>query len=235
MADDLASIISGTDPMSPLQLRVLQSQQLLNAARDASQWQNQGIFGALGRTIAAAQGSSGANDVMQQLAAQKAAGLPGTFQALASGNPYAYGANPQNKLSPSALASILANAPSAAEAGLKGLEAANIRNTLQSLNPAAAAPGAAPQPLSKPTARTVIPPAGSVSPVSTTPAPQTAIAPTPDDATYVSGVAPALAQMPTAQRGLVINTMTPGQKAAFANYLRQAHTAPAAPAPTPPQ
>ncbi len=175
MADDLASIISGTDPMSPLVLRVLQSQQLLNSARDASQWQNQGIFGALGRTIAAAQGSSGANQVLQQLASQRAAGLPATFQALASGNPYAWGANPANGASPTTLASILANAPDAAKAQFAGSSAALNLNNLASLKALGLANQQQPAGTTPAPNAAIVNKAPIIAP--TTPAPQSAVSP----------------------------------------------------------
>lgn len=127
---DLASIISGTDPLAPLILRAEQQQQLLNSARDASQWQNQGPFGALARTIAGIRGG-GDNPALDQIVQQRAAAMPSVFQALASPNAYQYGAaHPET--SPVGLASILANAPGAARAGLEGAQGGLARNELAS-------------------------------------------------------------------------------------------------------
>lgn len=130
MATDLASIISGTDPLAPLEMRALQQYNLGQSVRDASQWQNQGFLGALGRTL----GSFSANntDALQQIAAQRSQALPTVFQALASGNPYQWGAN-NPSASPVALASVLANAPAAAKALYEGSAAGLNINNLASL------------------------------------------------------------------------------------------------------
>ncbi len=164
---DLASILSGTDPMDPLILRASQQQQLLNSARDASQWQNQGPFGALARTIAGIRGG-GENDALNQIVQQRAAAMPDVLKALASPNAYAYGAQNAGSISPTGLASIMAQAPAAARASLEGSQGALMRNELASygalggpatpailkspgLTPAPAAPAAA-QPRLAPTA-----------------------------------------------------------------------------------
>lgn len=123
---DLASIISGTDPLAPLVLQAEQQQQLLNSARDASQWANQGPFGALARTLAGFSGG-GAQNTLQQITQQRAAAQPDVFQALASPNAYQWGAN-HPQASPLALAGVLANAPAAARAGLEGAQAGQITN-----------------------------------------------------------------------------------------------------------
>lgn len=134
---DLASIISGTDPLAPLVLRAEQQQQLLNSARDASQWQNQGPFGALARTIAGIRGG-GDNPALNQIVQQRAAAMPEVFQALASPNAYQYGAQ-HPETSPIGLASILANAPAAARANLEGATATGqgITNQLSGIDLAA--------------------------------------------------------------------------------------------------
>jgi hypothetical protein len=80
---DLASIISGTDPLAPLMLQAEQQQQLLNSSRDASQWQNQGWAGALARTMAGVRGG-GSNDALSQIVQQRAAAMPDVLRALAS-------------------------------------------------------------------------------------------------------------------------------------------------------
>lgn len=80
---DLASIISGTDPLAPLMLQAEQQQQLLNSARDASQWQNQGLAGALARTIAGF-GGGGAQNTVNQITQQRMSAYPDIVKMLAA-------------------------------------------------------------------------------------------------------------------------------------------------------
>ena len=110
MADGtLAGIISGTDPMAPVEMRALQAQQLGQSALDTSQWANQGIGGALGRMIAAARGNAAA-DQIAQIAQARVAAMPDLAAAYASGDPYRWAAdNPGS--SPLARAMLLNQPP----------------------------------------------------------------------------------------------------------------------------
>jgi hypothetical protein len=111
MADGagLAGIISGTDPMAPVEMRALQTYQMGQSAQDTSQWANQGIFGALGRGIAAARGS-GAADQLQQVTQARMAALPDLAAAYAADDPYKWAASNPNA-NPLARWTILTQTP----------------------------------------------------------------------------------------------------------------------------
>lgn len=219
MPDDLASIISGTDPTAPIQLRAYQAIQNANAVRDASQWNNQGPFGALARTIAGFSAAPQAQDAVAQIAAAKAAANPQLFQALASGNPYAWGAN-NPQASPVALSSILQNAPAAAKALYEGSAAGLNINNLASLQALSKAnqnqpPGSTPTPNAAVVNKAPV--AVPQSNLTAQPAP---------DATAVSGVLPAappistFAAMTPGNRAAALAQMSGQQRAAFLAQLR---------------
>jgi hypothetical protein len=111
MADGagLAGIISGTDPMAPVEMRALQTYQMGQQAQDTSQWANQGIWGALGRGIAAARGS-GAADQLQQITQARMAALPDLAAAYASDDPYKWAAS-NASANPMARWAILSQTP----------------------------------------------------------------------------------------------------------------------------
>jgi hypothetical protein len=81
---DLASIIAGTDPMAPLELQTYQALQRQNAVNDASQWANQGLAGALARTIAGFTAPSQAQNALSQIVAQRQAAYPDIVKMLAA-------------------------------------------------------------------------------------------------------------------------------------------------------
>lgn len=223
MPDDLASLISGTDPLAPIELRAYQAIQNANAVRDASQWANQGPFGALARTIAGFGAPMQAQNALQQVAAAKAAANPQLFQALASGNPYQWGAN-NPQAGPVALSSILANAPAATKALYEGSAAGlNLQNlaSLQALSKASnpTAPGLAPN-------AAVVNKAPVAAPAATPTQPDLTGVPSP----AVSGVLPtqaaglpnpmALATANPGVRAAALAQMSGAQRAQFLQVLR---------------
>lgn len=215
---DLAGIISGTDPMAPLELKAYQQQQLLNSVRDASQWANQGPFGALARTIGGMQ-TGGAQDTLNQIVQQRQAANPQLFQALASGNPYQWGAqNPQ--ANPTALASILANAPDAAKAQFEGAQ------TQALLNQAKSYPGVV-KALTQPGTPTVSNPTQQPSTAPTAaPAPKpTAALPEPSAETVQQSIAGYMAMPNDAARANYLLTLKKYSPAAYVAMKRAGQVA----------
>ncbi len=215
---DLASIISGTDPLAPLVLQAEQQQQQLNSARDASQWANQGIFGALARTMAGGAGG-GAQNTLQQIVQQRSAAQPDLARLLAGNDPYGTLAANPDQYSPIARAALLNGATpltvaesrqKAAEAGIQQL---NLRG-YQGLG--AGVPGTAIPPVKN---------AGALMPSS--PSAEPLVSGTGDISSLTTGRAPttipdlsALARMPDAQRAATLAGLTPQQRARIAAQLR---------------
>lgn len=130
MADaSLASIISGTDPLAPLELRATQAQQLLNSVRDSSQWANQGPFGALARTIAGFQAPSMAQDTLSQIVQARQAANPDIVKMLAAPQGAASYAAANPNISPLAMALAANQTPNEAIQGA-GVGIANQINAL---------------------------------------------------------------------------------------------------------
>lgn len=230
MADaTLASIISGTDPLAPLELRALQQQQLLNSARDASQWANQGPWGALARTIAGFSGSP-AQQTVGNIAGQRIAAQPQTLAALANpGGPLAYAAQHPG-MNPISAADIL-NGPNAGTGQAQALAAIKLRydRMAQGLDPntgqpvASAAPGAIP---GAPRAAGIVPPpgAGAAFPQGYTGRPTAPTAPnTEATAAPVIQDIQRLSSAGTPQeRAQLFAALPPDRQAAIVAHLRQA-------------
>src|SRR5580700_3627019 len=124
-SSDLASVIAGTDPLSPQVLQALQAQQARDMVANPANWQNQGLFGGLARTLA---GVAAPNPVPQvaQIAAQRQAALPDEAKLLSTPDPYSTLAANPNQYSPLAQATLLngATPTSVADARLKAAQAA---------------------------------------------------------------------------------------------------------------
>src|SRR5580700_700135 len=124
-SSDLASVIAGTDPLSPQILQALQAQQARDMVANPANWQNQGLFGGLARSLA---GVAAPNPVPQvaQIAAQRQAALPDEAKLLSTPDPYSTLAANPNQYSPLAQATLLngATPTSVADARLKAAQAA---------------------------------------------------------------------------------------------------------------
>lgn len=90
MADSslLASIISGTNPLSPQMLEAYQGAQLSGAGLDPNFGHNEGPFGALGKIIAAARGGPMLQHGVQATTAGNMAAMPDLAKLLANPDPY---------------------------------------------------------------------------------------------------------------------------------------------------
>jgi hypothetical protein len=234
---DLASIISGTDPLAPLMLQAEQQQQLLNSARDASQWQNQGWAGALARTIAGVRGG-GQNDALNQIVQQRMGAYPDIVKMLAApegATSYA-AANPN--ISPLAMSMVANQTPTQAAQG-RELSIANQLGSIdltayqqrQRAQQAAAGGGTSPGVISAPVAtRGAIPAPVSAS---ATMAPQqqpsltngASLAPpqTTGAQSIVEGTLPtsaAFASVSPAARAAALAKMAPAQRSAFIAQMR---------------
>jgi hypothetical protein len=84
----LASIISGTNPMAPTMLGSYQGAQLQNAALDPNFGHNEGLFGALAKTLAGFSGGNALRQGVQQTTAANQAALPDLAKLLANPDPY---------------------------------------------------------------------------------------------------------------------------------------------------
>jgi hypothetical protein len=130
MADgDLASIISGTSPTDPAQLRALQGQQIVSAAANPEGW---GWGGGLARQLALGQGMNMAQGGVNQATQANLAAQPSLATALANPDPMAYVAqNPT--MDPVAQARVVSQygIPGAREAlGAAGLYGAQTQEHL---------------------------------------------------------------------------------------------------------
>src|SRR5690348_1899051 len=108
MADSslLAQILSGQDPLSAQMLGAYQGNQLSAAALDPNFGHNEGLAGALAKTIAGFRGGGMTNDAVQALVNARNANRPELAQILASPDPFkAVAENPN--LSPLTQAGIL--------------------------------------------------------------------------------------------------------------------------------
>jgi hypothetical protein len=126
MADaTLLQLLSGADPLAAQMLAASQGQALTNASLDPSFGHNEGLFGALAKTIAGIRGGGMTNDAVQQIVAQRQAALPELAKLLASDNPFQAAAS--GNVSPGALAQFLAGqTPEGAAATRKALAAAQL-------------------------------------------------------------------------------------------------------------
>lgn len=215
--------------MAPLELRAYQAQQQLNAVRDASQWKDQGLFGALGRTLAAAQAPAASQDAVQQIVQQRLAAAPDLAKMLSApqGAAAYVAANPN--ISP--LAKMLATNQTPLE-GAQGQQLA-IANQLGALNLAGfqrAQPGAS---VSTPVARTnggiaALGASGQPGAAAAVPTPQraapTAASPIAPTQEMIEGAAklpdpPTLAQLlkTPADRAKFLAGLPPGVREAYKN------------------
>jgi hypothetical protein len=233
---DLASILSGTDPMAPLELQAYQQQQMLNSARDSSQWQNQGLAGALARTIAGF-GGGGAQNTVQQIAQQRMAAYPDIVKMLAApegATSYA-AANPN--ISPLAMSMVANQTPTQAAQG-RELSIANQLGSIdlaaytarQKAQQQAAGGGTSPGVISAPVAtRGAIPAPVSASPTTAQQQPSltngASLAPpqTTGAQSIVEGTLPspaAFASVSPAARAAALAKMAPAQRSAFIAQMR---------------
>lgn len=108
---DLLSILAGTDPQAAQLLAASQGLQLQGAAIDPSFGHNEGMFGALAKTIAGFRGGGMTNDALQQILAARQAARPEMLGAVNNpSGPLAYAAQ-HPEISQSGLAQILATGP----------------------------------------------------------------------------------------------------------------------------
>jgi hypothetical protein len=233
---DLASIISGTDPLAPLMLQAEQQQQLLNSARDASQWQNQGLAGALARTIAGF-GGGGAQNTVNQITQQRMSAYPDIVRMLAApegATSYA-AANPN--ISPLAMSMVANQTPLQAAQG-RELSIANQLGSIdltayqqrQRAQQAAAGGGTSPGVISAPVAtRGAIPAPVSASATMAQQQPSltngASLAPpqTTGAQSIVEGTLPspaAFASVSPAARAAALAKMAPAQRSAFIAQMR---------------
>src|SRR5580692_11094652 len=131
MADDssLAGLIAGTDPLSPQILDALHAEQARAYVANPANWQNTGIAGALGRTLAAFLVPNNISTVAD-IAAQRQAALPDQAKLLSNPDPYAaLAAATPGQYNGLASASVLNGATpgTVAEAQLKAAQAAYAR------------------------------------------------------------------------------------------------------------
>ncbi len=90
MADNslLAAILSGQDPLAAQMLGAVQGNQLSGAALDPNFGHNEGLFGALAKTIAGFRGGGMTQDALQGLVAARNANRPELARILASPDPF---------------------------------------------------------------------------------------------------------------------------------------------------
>jgi hypothetical protein len=120
----LASIISGTNPLDPTMLGAYQGAQLSNAGLDPNFGHNEGLFGALGKMIAAARGGPMLQQGVEQATAANTAAMPDLAKLLASPDPYTALAGNTAGFNPIAASRLLQGATpeQVAEARLKAAQ-----------------------------------------------------------------------------------------------------------------
>src|ERR1700722_18149839 len=96
MADaSLAALLAGNDPLSPQILDALHAEQARDYVANPQNWQNTGIAGAIGRTLAGFLAPNNAGTVAN-IAAQRVAAQPDEAKLLAAPDAYsALAANPE--------------------------------------------------------------------------------------------------------------------------------------------
>lgn len=108
---DLLSILASSDPQAAQLLAASQGQQLQNAAIDPAFGHNEGLFGALAKTLAGFRGGDMTNGALQQMLAAKQAARSEMLSAVNNpSGPLAYAAQ-HPEISQSGLAQILATGP----------------------------------------------------------------------------------------------------------------------------
>jgi hypothetical protein len=172
MASDLlTSLIAANDPQAAQMLSGYTGSQLQNAAIDPNFGHNEGIFGALAKTLAGFRGSGMLSDAVQQVAAARAANRPELAQVLAGSDPYKAIADNPSGYSQQTLATLLSGVTpesvaqarkAAADAELAGMTVSGYRR-LQPGAGTAADPTAGVSPISSPVSRRIAPPASASS------------------------------------------------------------------------
>jgi hypothetical protein len=209
----LASIISGTNPMAPTMLGSYQGAQLQNAALDSNFGHNEGLFGALAKTLAGFSGGNALRQGVQQTTAANQAALPDLAKLLANPDPYTALAGNTAGFDPIAAARLLQGATpedvakarlASAQAGLATAQTNEYKN------------------LGQPRQPTFIPTTGGMA-GSPSAMPTTASDLTNGRQSLVSGADPvaALTALPPDQRAARIAMMTSQQKAALAAALKK--------------
>jgi hypothetical protein len=223
-SSDLASVIAGTDPLSPQILDALHAEQARAYVANPANWQNTGIAGALGRTLAAFLVPNNTGTVAN-IAAQRVAAQPDEAKLLAAPDAYSTLAANPDQYSPLARAMVLngANPESVArarllgaQAGLYGARGANLAATNEPM------PGIVP---SGGAAFPVIPPSGSVAPSGGNLGVFGATGGRyPQSDALVQGADPVqqLMAAPPPQRAQLIGRLSPAQRAAIAAQYRAA-------------
>lgn len=121
---DLLSILASSDPQAAQLLAASQGQQLQNAAIDPNFGHNEGLFGALAKTLAGFRGGGMVNDALPQIIAARQASLPEQASIYAQQDPLK--ALAAGNYSPTTMASVLSgvNPENASKARLFGNQAA---------------------------------------------------------------------------------------------------------------
>ena len=217
MADSslLAQIIAGQDPLSAQMLQGQQGAQLAGAALNPEFGHNEGIAGALAKTLAGFSGHDMLNNAVQNTTQARIGAQPDMARLLASNQPYQDMASNPGGYNPLARAALLNGASplqaaqtkeALANAALANLNVTGFGNAQANPSPASAGVGA-------PAMRRVAPlPAGNVAALGSGHYPQAA-APSPD----MDPVAIAAA-LPPQQRQAMLQS--PQMRAALLAKLR---------------
>jgi hypothetical protein len=195
MADPnlLASIIAGQDPLSAQMLQGQQGAQLSGAALNPEFGHNEGIAGALAKTLAGFSGHDMLNNAVQNTTQARIGAQPDMARLLASNQPYQDMANNPGGYNPLARAALLNGASplqaaqtkeALANAALANLNVTGFGNAQANPSPASAGIGA-------PAMRRVAPlPTGNFSALGSGRYPQAA-APSPDmDPAAIAALSP---------------------------------------------
>jgi hypothetical protein len=135
----LASIISGTNPMAPTMLGSYQGAQLQNAALDPNFGHNEGLFGALAKTLAGFSGGNALRQGVQQTTAANQAAMPDLAKLLANPDPYTALAGNTAGFDPIAVARLVQGATpedvakarlASAQAAFQGARTQNVLNKM---------------------------------------------------------------------------------------------------------
>lgn len=251
MADGnlLAALLSGQDPLASQMVPGLQGAQLSQAALDPAYGHNEGVFGALAKTLAGLTGGPMVQGAVNNTAGARVAAQPELARLLASPDPYAELAARPHDYGPVASSALLngANPDAISQARLRAAQGEFLRGKVglaQQLGPliaaaggGAAVGGAAPQRAAGPAGVNAgaLPGNGRYpQPQAASAAPPTAAAPpvaaAPDPVAAIGGASPeqiASVRQNPAQMAQILKN--PQLKAAFLARLR-ALAQPAAPA-----
>jgi hypothetical protein len=222
-SSNLASVIAGNDPLSPQILDALHAEQARDYVANPANWQNQGIAGALGRTLAAFLVPNNTGTVAD-IAAQRVAAQPDEAKLLAAPDAYSTLAANPDQYSPLARAMVLngANPESVArarlygaQAGLYGARGANLAATNE---PMPGIDALAAVPANRPASSGVVPSGGNLNVLGATGGRY------PQPESLVQGADPVqqLMAAPPPQRAQLIGRLSPAQRAAIDAQYRAA-------------